>query len=77
MVTMILTAILTDSSWLMVTSSTLLLNSGFHGASITVTKGLPMVGEGSTKSIFGGGTLKVDNNQSQNLRKVRSYSLHT
>ena len=47
---------LTDSSWLMVTSSTLALKCGIHGGSTTGNDGRPMVGDGRTKSMLGGGT---------------------
>jgi len=46
----------TDSVWLMVTSSTLVLKCGDQGGSTTGRHGSPMVGEGRTKSMLGGGT---------------------
>lgn len=49
--------LLTDSVWLIVTSSTFVLKCGSQGGSIIGRLGNPIVGDGSTKSILGGGTL--------------------
>jgi len=46
----------TDSVWLMVTSSTLVLKWGVHGGSTMGRHGSPIVGDGRTKSMLGGGT---------------------
>ena len=51
-------ALLTVSSWLTVTSSILVLKCGIQGGSTTVrlALGSPMVGDGSVKSMLGGGS---------------------
>lgn len=46
---------LTDSFWFIVTSSTLVLKCGIHGGSTIGKPDSPIVGDGKTKSMLGGG----------------------
>ena len=59
-------SILTFSSWL--STVTLALKCGIQGGSTTLCSGSPIVGDGSTKSILGGGTCKQDVSTLNNTR---------